>query len=227
MKQATLRAGQESMKLGTSKELFSYWSRLRGERAAPDRADIDPAAIRNVLADTFILELDDDRPFRVSGARIGAIFGRELKGESFLSIWREEDRAAVERMVSRASGEVRPALAVASAGPRGRVRVELEILLLPLRHYGRTQARMLGALSPDAIPTWLGLIAAEPMSLLESRFVRDDEEIQRVEPGAEQQLGLRWPAREEPLRRRHLFVHEGGQLGRDARTKGSEVYRGK
>jgi hypothetical protein len=213
------------MKLATSKELFSYWCSLRAERAAPERSDIDPSAIRNVLADTFILELADDRPFRVSGARIGAIFGRELKGDSFLSLWRPEDHLAVDRLIFESAESLKPALAVAQAAPRGRVRVELEILLLPLRHYGRTRARMLGALSPNAVPTWLGLLAAEPMTLVEARFLHSADELAvRADAPADVQVRPAPSSDSEPLRRRHLFVYEGGRLQPGELRKEPEVY---
>src|SRR3954454_9451040 len=50
------RAGQGlCMKHASIRELFAYWNLRRGARLAPDRSDIDPAVIRGVLADTFIL----------------------------------------------------------------------------------------------------------------------------------------------------------------------------
>ena len=44
------------MKHPSNRELFEYWNERRGTRLAPERADIDPAAIRKVLGDTFVLE---------------------------------------------------------------------------------------------------------------------------------------------------------------------------
>ena len=49
------------MKHSTSRMLFSYWDALRGERAAPERSEIEPGEIRHILADTFILEIGPDR----------------------------------------------------------------------------------------------------------------------------------------------------------------------
>src|SRR3979411_214660 len=52
-------------------------------RRAPERGDIEPGAIRNVLGDSFIIAYDPeaDHPFRLAGTRVCALFGRELKGE--------------------------------------------------------------------------------------------------------------------------------------------------
>ena len=47
------------MKLAATMELYAYWNRLRGARSAPERNDVDPGAIRGVLADTFVLDFDE------------------------------------------------------------------------------------------------------------------------------------------------------------------------
>jgi hypothetical protein len=85
---------------------------------------------------------------------------------------------------------------------------DLELLLLPLRHRGRTQVRALGALSLDGTPHWIGLrplMQAETTSLriLPSR---------RPEAGMPARPALRtatsYPG---PVRRGHLLVHAGGR----------------
>ena len=74
------------MKHAASRELYTYWQALRGRRPAPQRAEIEPGAIRHVLSEAFIVALDRGAgyPFRLAGTRVCALFGRELKGESFL-----------------------------------------------------------------------------------------------------------------------------------------------
>ena len=46
------------MKHPSTRALYAYWDEKRGGRPAPDRADIDPAAIRHALGDTFMLAAD-------------------------------------------------------------------------------------------------------------------------------------------------------------------------
>ena len=46
------------MRQAANRELFAYWRRLKGERSAPERNDVDPGAIRAILSDVFILEFD-------------------------------------------------------------------------------------------------------------------------------------------------------------------------
>lgn len=161
------------MKAAATKDLFGYWNRLRGERAAPERADVDPAAIRGALGDTFILEADaaGDYPFRLSGSRICAITGHEMKGEPFLSLWAGPDRATMLGALATVSDDA----AVAVVGAQGVTdlgrRLDLEIGLLPLRHRGRTHARLLGSLAPIETPYWLGACVVTRFELTSLRMI--------------------------------------------------------
>ena len=64
------------MRQAATRELFDYWNRLRGERGAPERSEVDLAAISKLLADTFLLEIDVAHrfPFLMSGSRVNALF---------------------------------------------------------------------------------------------------------------------------------------------------------
>ena len=105
------------MKLAASRELFAYWNALRGARSAPERDDVDPGAIRGVLADTFILEFDPAAgfPLRVVGTRTNALFLRELRGSPFLDLWRQADRAEIAEIVVALADEAQPFLIGAAA----------------------------------------------------------------------------------------------------------------
>ena len=105
------------MRQSVTKELYAYWSRLKGARSAPDRTDIDPAAIRHVLADTFIVEIDQACafPIRLSGTRLNALWLDDQKGRSFLDLWRMEDRRNVAAAVLTVIDGVAPIVAGARA----------------------------------------------------------------------------------------------------------------
>lgn len=161
------------MKLAATQQLFAYWSALRGGRGAPERNDVDPGAIRGILADTFILEFDTAGafPMRVVGTRTNALFLRELRGASFLELWREQDRAEIRAILTSVADEAQPFLIGAVGGPAGFAPVDLEVSLLPLRHHGDTHARVLGSCAPTASPRWLGLAAVQSLALLTLRAV--------------------------------------------------------
>src|SRR5271157_4106308 len=137
------------MQLAISRELYAYWDTLRAGRNAPERNDIDPGAIRGVLADTFVLDFDPKRgfPFRIAGSKANALFFRELRGFSFLQLWREADRGQIEAAVRRAADSTQPQLIWAEASPPGLESLEIETTLLPLQHHGSTHSRVLGSIA--------------------------------------------------------------------------------
>lgn len=196
------------MKLAVTLELYEYWNRLRGARSAPERNDVDPGAIRSALADTFVLDFDDRRafPFRISGSRANAIFLKELRGLSFLDLWRDADRKELDTILHCLADEAQPFLIGAEARPSGLTAMDIEIVLLPLRHHGLTHSRILGAFAIHAAPSWLGLLAAGPIALTSLRALdppsRSGTERERL---AEAGFSLR----NAPKRRKHLFVYSG------------------
>jgi hypothetical protein len=156
------------MRLATSMELYAYWSALRAGRSAPERNDIEPGAIRGILADTFVLDFDKENgfPFRIAGSRANALFLTELRGLSFLLLWREADRQKIKSIIQRVANEAEPILLCAEAEPPGLAPLQIETTLLPLRHHGSTHSRVLGCIAANAPPHWLGLIGAGPARLI-------------------------------------------------------------
>ena len=159
------------MKLAVTMELYAYWNRLRGARSAPERNDVDPGAIRGVLAETFVLDFDDrcGFPFRIAGSRANALFLKELRGHSFLELWRNPDRKELSSILHYVADETQPFLIGAEARPPGLGSVEIEAILLPLRHHGLTHSRILGGFAVSSAPHWIGLIGAGPITLTSLR----------------------------------------------------------
>lgn len=154
-------------------ELFSYWNELRGTRAAPERADLDLVAMRNVLADTFMLEVTPARiyPFCLSGTRLSALFDVELKGRSFLSFWDATQRQDIVSVLETVIEGVSPIVAGVAGAPPDYDQIDFELLLLPLRHYGKTHARVLGRLAPAKRPSWLGLLPVTALNFMSMRVL--------------------------------------------------------
>jgi hypothetical protein len=193
------------MKHRSIRELFDYWSQRRGCRPAPERAEIEPGAIRHALADIFILshQPQGGHPFRIAGTRVCALFGRELKGQAFLELWSRQARAEIAALVAVVTQESVGVLAGASAEHAGEAPLGLELLLLPLTCHGRADARLIGALAPRATPHWLGARALGPLILGTHRYV-----------GHASELSSTVPARTPPAsdRVRHsLIVYDGGR----------------
>jgi hypothetical protein len=187
------------MRQQVSKDLYAYWRELKGARAAPDRADIDPGAIRHILADTFIIEVDPacTFPLRLSGTRLNALWRRERKGDSFVDLWRGNDQPSIASALLTVIEGVTPVVAGVKAQPPGEAATELELLLLPLRHFGKTHSRVLGALSPVYQPDWLGHVSAGPLELISLRVISPrpvDPNTYRREPFQTQRIARARPS---------------------------------
>lgn len=166
------------MRQSVSKELYAYWNRLKGARAAPERSEIDPAQIRDALADAFMIEIDPGGayPIRLCGTRVNALWLAEQKGRSFLELWDRSDQRHLAQLLQTVIDGVAPVVAGVEGAPSGASdRLELELLLLPLRHFGRTHSRVLGSLAPVRQPQWLGLAPAGPLKLRSFRVVDQRE----------------------------------------------------
>jgi hypothetical protein len=146
------------MKHSSSRQLYTYWEEQRGTRPAPDRADIDPASIRHALGDIFILAADfvDEQRYRLAGTRICALFGRELKGESFNANWTANSRNQMTEMLVELNNEQAGFVAGVTARNADGASTELELLLLPLAHRGHARVRAIGVLAATDLPYWVG-----------------------------------------------------------------------
>jgi hypothetical protein len=192
------------MKHPSTRALYAYWNEKRGSRAAPDRADIDPAAIRHALGDTFMLAADfaDQLRFRLAGTRVCALFCREIKGEAFAELWNEHSRDKIEAVMSIVDTETLGAVAGVTGRTADGTETDLEMLLLPLAHVGHARIRAMGVLVPVVPPYWLG---EKPMVELELGTLRHI--------GSEQEgVGMtQFRTREAGRRRDKFVVYSGGR----------------
>ena len=202
-------------------DLFLYWNRLRGNRPAPRRTEVEPADIKALLADTFILE-DDQRGqpvFRLAGTRLCAIFGRELKGFVFSSLWQDRDRRMISRLARNAFRDNSVIVLEFAAESRNGRTMEFEACLLPLRG-GDESARALGCMTPAEKPFWLGVDPIETCRLVSLRVIDPEREplflknrpavaVPALDPaGTDLSPLIGTP---EGRRVRHLMVLEGGK----------------
>jgi hypothetical protein len=167
------------MKHPSTRELFAYWNERRGSRSAPERGDIEPGAIRRILGDSFILSFEPsiDHPFRLAGTRVCAIFGRELKTEPVVHLWDAADRGQIRDIVTIVADEAIGTVAGATAKTADGSSVELELMLLPLFHHGDLHKRVLGALTPNEIPHWLGRTPVTRLTLGSLRHLNPAHEM--------------------------------------------------
>lgn len=210
------------MKQDGSIALFQYWNGLRDGRAAPRRTEIEPGDIKSLLADTFILEKDarGEAVFRLAGTRLCAIYGRELKGFSFPSLWKEKDQRLIARLAHGAFTSKSVVVITYQGFSRGGRENGFELLLLPLDG-GIESPRCLGVMSAGAKPYWLGADPIVEAGIETVRVIDPDREplflknrpAIAVPPLSPSESALADGATRSPNGRRirHLVVLNGGR----------------
>ena len=138
------------MKHPSNQQFFAYWDAKRGGARAPDRSEIEPAAVRELLGDIFVLSCESSAgyPFRVAGTRLCALLGRDLKDKSFSELFIESSRREIEDIVTVVTEEMLAAVAGITAISEEGSQAHLELLLLPFSHRAHTPMSLTGLLAP-------------------------------------------------------------------------------
>ncbi len=137
------------MKHPSNREFFAYWDRARADEAAPDRSSLAPEAVRHLLGDIFVLAYEPDGyPFRVAGTRTCALFGGDMKGRDFSSLFSGESRREIEDILGIVAEETLATIAGVNAFTASGEVVHLELLLLPFSNRAHTPLSLTGLLAP-------------------------------------------------------------------------------
>jgi hypothetical protein len=138
------------MKHPSSRAFFAYWDEKRGAARAPDRSEIEPDAVRELLGDIFVLSYDGAAgyPFRVAGTRVCALLGCDLKDRSFSALFAPESRREIEEMIAVVSEDMLAAVAGITATSQDGSPAHLELLLLPFNPRAHTPMSLTGLLAP-------------------------------------------------------------------------------
>ena len=183
------------MKHPSSREFFAYWDAKRGDGRAPDRSEIEPGAVRELLGDIFVLSYDPagGYPFRVAGTRVCALLGRDQKGVSFSSLFTKTCRREIEDVIGIVAEEMLAAVAGITATAGDGSNAHLELLLLPFNNRAHTPLSLTGLLAPlEGEPQ-----AVKNFSLTSWRYI--DQARQRFGPRMLRKLKVA----------RGLMVYEG------------------
>jgi hypothetical protein len=140
------------MKHPSTREFFAYWDEKRGAARAPDRSEIEPGAVRELLGDIFVLSYDatSGYPFRVAGTRVCALLGCDLKDKSFSALFEAHARREIEEIVAVVAEEMLAAVAGVTATAQDGSVAHLELLLLPFNARAHAPISLTGLLTPFA-----------------------------------------------------------------------------
>lgn len=204
------------MKHPSCREIYDYWTRIKGTEPAPRRGDVEPAILRAVLRDTFILEVaeGDIYRYRLAGTRICSAYCRELKGRNFLDEFGDADRGRLAPMLASTTTRAMPILTQLTGWTARGFRLEFEMVLLPLRHSGLRYDRILGAMAPMEQPYWLGTLPVVGQEITGLRFIAE-RRPGRAAPDFRPLAPV--PPRPIPKGRPALVLLDGGKSSKEAR----------
>jgi len=152
------------MKHPSNREFFAYWDDKRGGTRAPDRSEIEPAAVRELLGDIFVLSYDAAAgyPFRVAGTRVCALLGCDLKDRSFSALFAPGGRREIEQIIAVVAEEMQAAVAGITAINLRMVKQLGDLYGVPFQR-DRSRAIIVGLIG-GAVPTGLGVTTASTLA---------------------------------------------------------------
>ena len=152
------------MKTRGARLLYDYWREARGRFAVPRRDAIEPRGLKSVLPWVFILDHVDLEltVFRLAGTGVCDFYGRELRGENFLSQWTGDCRRTVRSLIQNVVMMPTPSTFEFTAeGANGRL-LSGDIMLLPMESADGELQQVLGG--------WFPAVTHDP--LLEKPIMR-------------------------------------------------------
>ena len=205
------------MKHSHTRALYDYWDSLRLSRSTPLRSELDPRSIKPMLTNMFILQRlsDAEYTYRLAGTAMCRQFGRELRDENFLDIWRDNEAASIRSLFKSITDDRTAAVLGVSVTYDDGTEATVEYLFLPVRLDSSHEIRIVGCCSqldePDdrAARTIVGHEIASLRLLWPenvSRFMEPATALQAAES-----VGNATPAPHRTAEQRgHLWVIEGG-----------------
>ena len=196
----------------SSKKIYEYWNKVRDGRFAPNRFEIEPARITDILPDVFILECHDSSiyRFRLAGTRLCTALGHELRGHNLLDYWAGDDREAVHTLLHNVAEDGAGAVIEFTCSNGERERAAFEMMLLPLVHNGRQVCRMLGSVGALNLPYWLGSVELNQLNLTSFKLLWPNMQPGQTAAVVEPDVLVDAKTLTSADKRRRFHVVEGG-----------------
>jgi len=117
-------------------QVRAYWEGLRDDDVIPQRSQINPRGIEQVLSSTFLIErvAPGVARFRIAGMHFADVMGMEVRGLPISSIFTPSARAELTQKLEQVfAGPAMMTLNVLAAAGLGRPALTARLLMLPLR----------------------------------------------------------------------------------------------
>jgi hypothetical protein len=96
-----------------TRSLFSFWEKIRGEKAAPGRDDLDLRQISPIVPNLLILERDhlhQTYKWRLAGTEIGQLYRQKLTATNALAGWGGFERNTLKQLFDAVVTGLQPCL---------------------------------------------------------------------------------------------------------------------
>ncbi len=137
------------MKHSHTRALYDYWDSLRLSRSAPLRSELDPRSIKPMLTTMFILQRMSETAYtyRLAGTAMCGQFGRELRDENFLDMWRSNEAASIKSLFKSITTDRTAAVVGVTVTYDNGTHASMEYLFLPVRLDTSREIRIVGCCS--------------------------------------------------------------------------------
>jgi hypothetical protein len=157
-----------------SRSLFRYWEALRGERAAPDRAELDLYRIRDLVPSMFIMERHLARQsykWRLAGTKLCSIWHHELTGKDVFQNWHAFERDLALRLLDGVVGSMQPCVMRFRLQTSLNHTIPVEMLCLPMRAHSGEAIHVLGTIMAFSETHSMGYDSIARIELLSARAI--------------------------------------------------------
>ena len=150
-----------------TEQLIATWRKHRAGSPIPARSALSPIDLGPILPQIFMLGQEEGEPiFRLCGGLIADLYGRDLRGVNFLSLFDRSERPLVSEALGRAVAARTPVvMTVDGAGPFGEI-VGIEVCLAPMTGPSGAVDRTLGFFQPISM---LSRLMGQPIRRLSLR----------------------------------------------------------
>ena len=96
-----------------TRALFSFWEKIRGEKAAPNRDDLDLRQISALVPNLLIMERDhlhQTFKWRLAGSEVSQLFRRKLTSTNALAGWSSFERNTLKQLFNAVVTSLQPCL---------------------------------------------------------------------------------------------------------------------
>ena len=157
-----------------TRALFSFWEKIRGEKAAPGRDDLDLRQISPIVPNLLILERDhlhQTYKWRLAGSEICQLYRQKLTSTNALAGWGSFERTTLKQLFNTVVTSLQPCLVrfqlTTDTGPM----VGAELLGLPLLARNGMRFHIFGGIFPLCDISQLGYGTITYMELSAARSI--------------------------------------------------------